>query len=133
MLPANTQTQPSLLPSTPSSVLEIEHRFHLCSFTLTGRRVGWFLHNHLCAMLLFHVAFFPPPLLCLHILSTDVQDKSRCRDNGVYIKSCNIVKYKRGHVSFVCLNMKSVKTRTVIDFSMKHFDQVPNELPLTRL
>lgn len=53
----------------------------------------------------------------LHILSTDVQDKSRCRDIRVYIKSCNIVRYKEGHVSFVCLHMKSVQTRTIVDFA----------------
>lgn len=75
-------------------------------------------------------------MLCLRIPGADVKDKSRCRDKRVYIKSCNIAKYKKGHVCFffVCLHMKSIKTKTVKTFpDMKHFDQVLNELLLTWL
>lgn len=61
-----------------------------------------------------------------------MQDKSRCQDNRVRLKSCNIVKYKRGHVSFVCLHMKGANTKMLETFpEIKHFDRVSNELLLT--
>lgn len=83
-------------------------------------------------MLLFYVPLF---MLRKHIPATDVQDKSSYRDNRVDFKSCKITKYKKGHISFVWLHMKSVETGTVkrLFSDMKHFDQVPNELLLTWL
>lgn len=45
----------------------------------------------------------------------------RTGDNRVYIKTSAAEKNGKGQICFVWLDMKSLKTRTVID-AMKHFD-----------